>query len=194
MIDHNFLAKRHGRKNSYTFKIGRDVRALAKALGVKIAKTDSPYVWDGSTVNTGKMPDAADVIHDLCHFMLCEPGRRHMPDYGLGPAPETDEKVECLVKDPINEEGAVSLLGCLIEIHLGYDHITTMLRHYWMDEQRIPPKGYRFAYSDNLSIARVDAVLTWFTQNGFIDDNGIPLMKLRTNEILPKSNPSYSSF
>lgn len=43
-----------------------------------------------TTQNGGELTFVEFMIHNLCHYILCDPLRRDMADFGLGPSPDTD--------------------------------------------------------------------------------------------------------
>jgi hypothetical protein len=49
---------------------------------------DGPAVigFDGRTIDATHL-GVGDVLHELAHFLIADPDRRNLPDYGLGPTP-----------------------------------------------------------------------------------------------------------
>ncbi len=75
----------------------------------------------------------SNLCHDLAHWLIASPDRRVLPDFGLGPGPDSCATAErnVNVSTAQLEESAASILGILIERHLGGDVTSTLKRHRW---------------------------------------------------------------
>src|SRR5206468_10301600 len=83
-------------------------------------------------------------LHEIAHFLLAPPGippsgRRSLPDFGLGPGPDTiaRERAEraCVVSlaERDAEEALASLLGILWEAALGQPALASFLDQNWLE-------------------------------------------------------------
>jgi hypothetical protein len=83
--------------------------------------------------------EAYVILHEIAHFLLAPPERRHLPDFGLGPGPDTTEcetaeracTVPLLQRDA--DEAAASLLGILWEAALGQPALASFLDQNWLE-------------------------------------------------------------
>jgi hypothetical protein len=93
--------------------------------------------WDGQNLRCAT--EAYVLIHEVAHFQLAAPARRHMVDFGLGPGPETGdraaaERAACLFGIAREtEEAMASLLGVLWEAELGQPALASMLDQNWLE-------------------------------------------------------------
>lgn len=183
MIDHRFLLKKHGDKDPYDGNVSFGVEQLAKNLDIRIGKSFSPYVWNGSKINSDMLEDSADIIHEIAHFTLAPGTRRYKPEYGLGPAPETTIYIKSDVVDPRSHEFLASILGCLIEISFGYDHTTTLARHRWIERENMT----------NDSKEMIDWILRHLVDIGSITTSGKVMMKKMEVEPIPDNSKLFHS-
>jgi hypothetical protein len=71
-----------------------DAVALAASLGIETLDEEPQHAfsWDGYRIRTRSEPSV--VIHEIAHWQLCPPERRHLRDFGLGAGPETGRRAE----------------------------------------------------------------------------------------------------
>jgi hypothetical protein len=117
----------------------RDALALARACGMPVHKpgTGTGFNWDGAALDGDT--EAYVILHEIAHFLLAPPERRRLPDFGLGPGPDTTERetaeraaiVKLLERDA--DEAAASLLGILWEAALGQPALASFLDQNWLE-------------------------------------------------------------
>jgi hypothetical protein len=147
--------------------------ALARGLGIPTLD-EAPaaaYSWDGKVLRTESEPWV--ILHEVAHWLLCPPTRRHLPDFGLGAGPETGFQAEadaaCRVDDASKQEDEVlsSLLGILLQAELGQAAILAFLEQNWLEGHDRPGAVEHFR----------DAVCG-LRRRGMIDDEGRPIAML----------------
>jgi hypothetical protein len=93
--------------------------------------------WNGEAVAIRMEPSV--IVHELAHYQLAGPARRHLADFGLGPGPESGEKARGEVErrvfgvDCDREEALASLLGVLWEAELGQPAVLAFLEQNWLE-------------------------------------------------------------
>jgi len=122
----------------------RQALALARACGIRVhpSGTRPGLNWDGAALDGDT--EAYVILHEIAHFLLAPPGypptgRRRLPDFGLGPGPDTTEReraeratvVSTAERDA--EEAAASLLGILWEAALGQPALASFLDQNWLE-------------------------------------------------------------
>jgi hypothetical protein len=151
--------------------------ALLRRHGLGTIESDpkSGLTWDGSAVAVGMEPSV--IVHELAHFQIAPPSRRHRADFGLGAGPESGDKrrgdserqvfgLEC-----DHEEALASLLGILWEAEIGQPAILAFLEQNWLEGGASPRNLAHF-----LKICR------HLARHGFIDQDGRPTGRLRECE------------
>ncbi len=144
-----------------------------KSCGFKFETRDffHSYMWDGQTFNDN-LPDR-HILHDLAHWIVATPERRSVPEFGLGPGPESihdegfDEKAILIdEKNARIEERRAALLGILIQNAIGLP-VGMIAEEVGLIDQvgQYPPKS-------SMSIWQKD--LDWLYENKFIDIKGYP--------------------
>jgi hypothetical protein len=122
----------------------RQALALARLCGMKVhpCGTRPGLNWDGAALDGDT--EAYVILHEIAHFLLAPPGRppigrRHLPDFGLGPGPDTTEReraeramVVSLAERDV-EEAAASLLGIMWEAALGQPALASFLDQNWLE-------------------------------------------------------------
>ncbi|HYC04929.1 MAG TPA: hypothetical protein VED40_16680 [Azospirillaceae bacterium] len=117
----------------------RQAIELAHAFGIGTldeAPQDA-FSWDGRVIRTRS--EAYVLIHEVAHWLVCPPERRHLIDFGLGAGPESgrpDEANAAIAVDKetqIEEEALSSLLGILWEAELGQPAILAFLEQNWLE-------------------------------------------------------------
>ena len=113
--------------------------AFAKRHGM-VARppgTACAYNWDGEALDGAT--EAYVILHEVAHYVLAPPQRRVLPDFGLGPGPDTRNRVgaERAAALPVLEreadEAAASLLGILWEAELGQPALASFLDQNWLE-------------------------------------------------------------
>ena len=117
----------------------RKALALACACGMPAHNpgTRPGFNWDGAALDGDT--EAYVILHEIAHFLLAPPERRRLPDFGLGPGPDTTEREaaqRAAVMSPPErdaEEAAASLLGILWEAALGQPALASFLDQNWLE-------------------------------------------------------------
>jgi hypothetical protein len=117
----------------------REALALARACGIPIHPpgTRSGFNWDGAALDGDT--EAYVILHEIAHFLLAPSARRHLPDFGLGPGPDTVARAAaeraCIVPmlERDAEEAMASLLGILWEAALGQPALASFLDQNWLE-------------------------------------------------------------
>jgi hypothetical protein len=112
---------------------------FARRLGVAVhpAGTACDYNWDGVALDGAT--EAYVILHEIAHYLLAPPERRALIDFGLGPGPDTRDRVgaERVAALPIldreADEAAASLLGILWEAELGQPALASFLDQNWLE-------------------------------------------------------------
>jgi hypothetical protein len=112
---------------------------FARRHGVPIHPdgTRCAFNWDGVALDGGA--EAYVILHELAHYVLAPPDRRILPDFGLGPGPDTVNRaaaelaalVPLLAREA--DEAAASLLGILWEAALGQPALASFLDQNWLE-------------------------------------------------------------
>lgn len=93
--------------------------------------------WDGAALNTAT--EAYVILHEIAHFLLAPPERRRLVDFGLGPGPDTIDRVAAERAATLSllareeDEAAASLLGILWEAELGQPALASFLDQNWLE-------------------------------------------------------------
>jgi hypothetical protein len=99
--------------------------------------TECAYNWDGAALDGAT--EAYVILHEVAHYLMAPPERRALPDFGLGPGPDTRDRAgaECAARVPLLEreadEAAASLLGILWEAELGQPALASFLDQNWLE-------------------------------------------------------------
>ena len=117
----------------------QEALALARACGMAVHPPGSRpgFNWDGAALDGDT--EAYVILHEAAHFVLAPPERRSLPDFGLGPGPDTTaraaaERVAILsLLDRETDEAAASLLGILWEATLGQPALASFLDQNWLE-------------------------------------------------------------
>jgi hypothetical protein len=117
----------------------RQALDLARAFGMGVipgAPADG-FHWDGTALRAESEPYV--LLHEVAHFQLAHPGRRRLPEFGLGPGPDTLRRGEAEAAQSVfglereAEEAAASLLGILWEAALGHPALASFLDQNWLE-------------------------------------------------------------
>ena len=152
----------------------RQALALAREFGMTVAggACSSGLSWDGERLHANT--EAFVLVHEIAHFQLASPARRHLSDFGLGPGPDTvdraaAERVAVLTElAGDREEAMVSLLGILWEVSLGHPALASFLDQNWLE-----------GAGTERAAAHFTTVLRRLRAGGFIDRAGRPTRHLR---------------
>ena len=117
----------------------RQALAVACHFGVPVYPpgTRPGFNWDGSALDGDT--EAYVILHEVAHFVLAPPERRRLIDFGLGPGPDTRERVaaeHAAMLPPIEreiDEAEASLLGILWEAALGQPALASFLDQNWLE-------------------------------------------------------------
>jgi hypothetical protein len=148
--------------------------AVAAAQGMP-AQPGSPaldFSWNGETLRGDT--EAYVLLHEVAHYQLAAPSRRHLIDFGLGAGPETGDRVAAdraaclfgLARE--REEAMASLLGILWEVELGQPALASFLDQNWLEGAGSAAAAHHF-----------ETVVTALRRGGFIDDDGRPTRRRR---------------
>lgn len=113
--------------------------AVARACGMAVHPPDTRcrFNWDGEALDSDT--EAYVILHEAAHFLLSPPERRRLVDFGLGPGPDTRDRVaaELAAVLPLDQrdadEAAASLLGILWEAALGQPALASFLDQNWLE-------------------------------------------------------------
>jgi hypothetical protein len=113
--------------------------AFARRHGLAVHPPDTvcAYNWDGTALDGAT--EAYVILHEVAHFVLAPAERRALPDFGLGPGPDTRDHdgAERAAALPVLEreadEAAASLLGILWEAELGQPALASFLDQNWLE-------------------------------------------------------------
>ena len=106
-------------------------------MGVHPDGTGCDYNWDGAALDGAT--EAYVILHEVAHFVMAPPERRVLPDFGLGPGPDTRDRAgaERAAALPVLEreedEAMASLLGILWEAELGQPALASFLDQNWLE-------------------------------------------------------------
>jgi hypothetical protein len=147
---------------------------LARRIGMEtLAQAPAAaYSWDGRVLRTES--EAWVILHEVAHFQVAPPARRHVIDFGLGAGPETGRIAEAnaaMAADPEEseaEEQIASLLGILWEVELGQPALLAFQEQNWLEGWNRPGGPAHFA-----------ACLARLADLGLVDGTGRPLPRLR---------------
>lgn len=117
----------------------REALALGRMFGMEIHPegTLCRYNWDGNALNGAT--EAYVILHEIAHFALASPERRGLVEFGLGPGPDTVDRItaeRAAVLSPLardEDEAAASLLGIVWEAQLGQPALASFLDQNWLE-------------------------------------------------------------
>jgi hypothetical protein len=111
--------------------------ARERSLTVYPAGTACAYNWDGAALDGAT--EAYVILHEVAHYVLAPAERRALPDFGLGPGPDTRDRAgaeRVAALPPLEreaDEAAASLLGILWEAELGQPALASFLDQNWLE-------------------------------------------------------------
>ncbi len=122
----------------------RQALTLAAQMGMGICpgSPQDGLGWDGRALRSAT--EAYVLLHEVAHFQLAAPARRRLPDFGLGPGPETGlrglaerrARLHGVARE--REEAKASLLGILWERDLGQPALASFLDQNWLEGSGAP--------------------------------------------------------
>jgi len=125
--------------------------ALAASLNIPTLDEDpvTAFSWDGRAIRTRS--ETSVVFHEIAHWQIAPPGRRSLPDFGVGAGPETGRAreadaavcVDAATKE--EEENLSSLLGILWEVEYGEPAILAFAEQNWLELYDRPSTPAHFA-------------------------------------------------
>lgn len=77
---------------------------------------DSQYVAPTRTIYVSS---DSDLVHDVAHYLVASDKERDMDEFGLGASPDALKVIQPKIKGHKHKEECASLLGILLERHLG---------------------------------------------------------------------------
>ena len=148
------------------------VALLARfGLGAHDADPRDGLTWDGRAVSIRMEPSV--IVHEVAHYQLAAPERRHLADFGLGAGPESGDKARgeadrrVFGVDCDREEALASLLGILWEAELGQPAVLAFLEQNWLEGGA--SRGNLDHFTRNVGI---------LVAGGFLDEDGRPTTKI----------------
>jgi hypothetical protein len=111
--------------------------ARQHGLAVHAPGTPCVFNWDGTALDGAT--EAYVILHEVAHYVLAPPARRALPDFGLGPGPDTRDRVSAervatlLVLEREIDEAMASMLGILWEAELGQPALASFLDQNWLE-------------------------------------------------------------
>src|SRR5437899_83005 len=146
----------------------REAVAFARRYGVPVYPSGAhpAFNWDGTALDGDT--EAYVILHEVAHFALAPPERRGLVDFGLGPGPDTLDRVAAeraaTLPPPEREadEAAASLLGIFWEAALGQPALASFLDQNWLEGlDRSAPEHFT-------------AVLDTLRRRGMLSADGMP--------------------
>lgn len=124
---------------------------LARSFGMATLDEEpqAAFSWDGRVLRTRS--EASVIVHEVTHYLVAPPARRHVIDFGLGAGPESGRAAEADAATCTDfatrehEETLASLLGVLWEIELGQPGILAFLEQNWLEGCHRPTAARHFA-------------------------------------------------
>lgn len=142
---------------------------IAEAYGIATLDEEPARFlsWDGRVLRTRSEPWV--LAHEVAHWLLCPPGLRHLPDFGLGAGPESGARrvanaaIALSREERLWEEALASLLGILLQVEAGQDGFAAFLEQNWMEGFERPSAADHFV-----------GVLADLQRRGTVDGDGRP--------------------
>jgi len=128
------------------------------------------YAWTGQALR--RETEAYVLLHEVAHFQLAPPERKHAIDFGLGAGPETGDRdgaeraATVFGIERETEEAMASLLGVLWEIELGQPGFASFLDQNWLEGVDRPGAARHF-----------ETILKALQQRGLVDEDGRPAQR-----------------
>ncbi len=106
-------------------------------MQVHPAGSPCAYNWDGVALDGDT--EAYVILHEVAHYVLAPPERRALPDFGVGPGPDTRDRAgaeraaSLRVLEREADEAMASLLGILWEAQMGQPALASFLDQNWLE-------------------------------------------------------------
>lgn len=159
----------------------KTIKELRTILGIKCL----PHLvmWDGHSITARVAHEPERVLHEIAHFQVCPPERRHTPNFGLGG-----------VLTQASQRDHPSLLSK--EVHVFEEMCASVLTFYWLKYFNVPCPYLTLTsrvlfYYDNeqffITFGKGSSGLDgkafeWLCKNGFLDHDLTPQPKVLTHE------------
>jgi hypothetical protein len=146
--------------------------SIARTFGLAIHPEGMPrrFNWDGVALLGAT--EAYVILHEVAHFVLAPPERRGLIEFGLGPGPDTLDRVAAeraatvLPLEREADEAAASLLGIIWEARLGQPALASFLDQNWLEGlDRSAPEHFT-------------AVLETLRRRGMLSAVGMPVASI----------------
>ncbi|MGD9729945.1 MAG: hypothetical protein AB7L09_02390 [Nitrospira sp.] len=113
--------------------------------------------YDGRTIPAGARVDPNDILHEAAHWLIAEPKRRGVVNYGLGPDPEGCAPLPSpvLVANDVDEEVMASAMGILLLARMGGPFARELERHSW---DTTPPNDVKRDLEEAARLAMMQGV------------------------------------
>jgi len=111
--------------------------ARQRGIAAHPTGTACAFNWDGAALDGDT--EAYVILHEVAHFVLAPPERRALPDFGLGPGPDTRDRATAeraailSLVERERDEAMASLLGILWEAELGQPALASFLDQNWLE-------------------------------------------------------------
>jgi hypothetical protein len=146
--------------------------SFARAFGMVIHPEGTPcrFNWDGVALYGAT--EAYVILHEVAHFALAPPERRGLVEFGLGPGPDTLDRVAAegaATVPPLEreaDEAAASLLGIIWEAALGQPALASFLDQNWLEGL------------DRSAPAHFSAVLETLRRRGMLSSDRAPVASI----------------
>ena len=154
--------------------------ALAETYGIPTLDEEpaAAFSWDGAVLRVRSEPWV--ILHEVGHWLVCPPERRHLPDFGVGAGPESGRTVEAdaarCVDDAAQQEDEVlsSLLGILLQVELGQAAILAFLEQNWLE-----------GHERHAAVVHFRDAVAGLRARGLIDDAARPIRPPPTRSMQP---------
>lgn len=109
------------------------------SIPYKTVEQSPKWSWDGKKINIVRNmytdEEFSNACHELAHYLMASPKRMLLKEYGLGQSPDalSEAKRTLNASAARKEEEEASVLGVLIEYHLGQSIGFTFTYHSWDD-------------------------------------------------------------
>jgi len=140
-------------------------------MGIQPGAPEDGFHWDGRALRAESEPYV--LLHEVAHFQLAPAPRRSLPEFGLGPGPDTGRRPEAEAAQRLAglpreaEESSASLLGILWEASLGHPALASFLDQNWLE-----------GWQRGAAAAHFEAVYGRLLRAGLIEPGGTPTRRL----------------
>jgi hypothetical protein len=140
-------------------------------MGSCPGRPEDGFHWDGVALR--ELSESYVLVHEVAHFQIAPSPRRRLPEFGLGPGPDTGRRREAEAAQRVfgidreREEAEASLLGILWEAALGHNALASFLDQNWLE-----------GWQRGAAAAHFDAVLGRLRRAGLVRRSGAPTLLL----------------